>query len=107
MVRIQLDGSLALKPTLRYQEHLRGEGSIGKIKEGTTIHGLNLLLQIENNLTWTRLKQALVERYGVIQCDNPFEELKDLQQIVDVEEYITEFECISSLNKGSHGRVFQ
>ncbi|KAK2455764.1 hypothetical protein QL285_003186 [Trifolium repens] len=64
--------------------------------EGTTIHWFNLLRDTENNLTWTRLKQALIERYGGRQSDNPFEELKDLQQIGDVEEYITEFEYISS-----------
>jgi hypothetical protein len=64
--------------------------------EGTTIHWFNLLRDTKNNLTWTRLKQALIERYGGRQSDNQFEELKDLQQIGDVEEYIIEYEYISS-----------
>lgn len=42
------------------------------------------------------MKRSLIERYGGRKSDNPFEELKDLQQTGDVEEYILEFEYVSS-----------
>lgn len=63
--------------------------------EGPTIHWFNLLRETEEDLTWEKLKQALIERYGGRQSDNPFEELKDLQQTGNVDEYITAFEYIS------------
>lgn len=62
--------------------------------EGATIHWFNLLCETEDNLSL--LKQALIERYGGRQCDNPFEELKDLKQSGSVDEYITQFEYVSS-----------
>ncbi|KAJ9543643.1 hypothetical protein OSB04_023350 [Centaurea solstitialis] len=64
--------------------------------EGATIHWFNLLWATTENLTWERFKQALIERYGGRQSDNPFEELKDLNQTGSVDEFITEFEYISS-----------
>jgi hypothetical protein len=48
--------------------------------EGTTIHWFNLLRETEDNLTWLKLKQALIDRYGGRSSDNLFEELKDLKQ---------------------------
>jgi hypothetical protein len=64
--------------------------------EGTTIHWFNLLRETEDNLTWLKLKQALIDRYGGRSSDNLFEELKDLKQTGDVEDYISEFEYVSS-----------
>lgn len=64
--------------------------------EGATIHWFNLLRETEDQLTWTTLKQALIERYGGRQSDNPFEELKDLRQTGTVDEYISAFEYFSS-----------
>ena len=64
--------------------------------EGATIHWFNLLTETEDNLTWDKLKKMMVDRYGGRRCDNPFEELKDLHQEGDVEEYISEFEFLSS-----------
>lgn len=64
--------------------------------EGATIHWFNLLRETEDDLTWLKLKEALVERYGGRQSDNPFEEMKDLQQTGTVDEYITTFEYVSS-----------
>lgn len=39
--------------------------------EGATIHWFNLLRETEDDLTWLKLKQALMERYGGRQSDNP------------------------------------
>lgn len=64
--------------------------------EGTTIHWFNLLCATVENLSWEDFKRALIERYGGRQSDNPFEELKDLTQTGTVDEYITDFEYISS-----------
>ena len=64
--------------------------------EGATIHWFNLLKETEDNLTWDKLKKMIVDRYGGRRCDNPFEELKGLHQEGDVEEYISEFEFLSS-----------
>ncbi|KAJ9541667.1 LOW QUALITY PROTEIN: hypothetical protein OSB04_028173 [Centaurea solstitialis] len=64
--------------------------------EGATIHWFNLLWATTENLTWEKFKQALIERYGGRQSDNPFEELKDLAQIGSVDEFITDFEFVSS-----------
>ncbi|KAI5423287.1 hypothetical protein KIW84_046322 [Lathyrus oleraceus] len=44
----------------------------------------------------TYFERSLIERYGGRKSDNSFEELKDLQQMGDVEEYILEFEYVSS-----------
>lgn len=57
--------------------------------EATTIHWFNLLCETEDELTWSKVKKALIERYGGRKSDNPFEELKDLQQTGDVEDYIS------------------
>lgn len=64
--------------------------------EGATIHWFNLLRETEDELTWSKLKRALIERYRGRKSGNPFEELKDLQQAGDVDEYVTEFEFVSS-----------
>ncbi|KAE9602911.1 putative succinate dehydrogenase (quinone) [Lupinus albus] len=64
--------------------------------EGATIHWFNLLRATEKDLTWARMKRALIDRYGGRQSGNPFEELKDLIQTGSVEEYVSEFEFISS-----------
>lgn len=64
--------------------------------EGATIHWFNLLRETDDDLTWLKLKQDLIERYGGRQSDNPFEEMKDLQQTGTVDEYITTFEYVSS-----------
>ncbi|KAJ9547857.1 hypothetical protein OSB04_020400 [Centaurea solstitialis] len=64
--------------------------------EGATIHWFNLLWETTENLTWMKFKQALIERYGGRQSVNPFEELKDLHQSRSVDDYITEFEYVSS-----------
>ncbi|KAJ9564989.1 hypothetical protein OSB04_000955 [Centaurea solstitialis] len=64
--------------------------------DGATIHWFNLLNATEEDLTWVKFKRALIERYGGRKSDNPFEELKDLSQTGSVDEFIDEFEYISS-----------
>jgi len=64
--------------------------------EGATIHWFNLLRETEDHLSWSIFKQALIERYGGRRFDNPFEELSDLRQGGSVDDYIAEFEYLSS-----------
>ncbi|KAG6509177.1 hypothetical protein ZIOFF_034568 [Zingiber officinale] len=64
--------------------------------EGYTFHWFNLLNETEVNLTWEKLKPALIARYGRRRHENPFEELATLKQIGNVEEFIEAFELISS-----------
>ncbi|WVZ12247.1 hypothetical protein V8G54_016777, partial [Vigna mungo] len=60
------------------------------------IHWFNLLQEAEVGLSWTKLKRELIGRYGGRTSGNPFEELKDLSQTGSVDEYLAEFEYISS-----------
>jgi len=64
--------------------------------EGATIHWFNLLCETDDDLTWVKLKRALIDRYGGHKSDNPFEELKDLMKTGSVEEYMNEFSHIFS-----------
>jgi hypothetical protein len=64
--------------------------------EGSTIHWLNLLLETEDELSWDKLKKALIARYGGRRLENPFEELSTLQQTGSVEEFVEAFELLSS-----------
>jgi len=64
--------------------------------EGATIHWFNLLRETEDHLSWSIFKQALIERYGGCHFDNPFEKLSDLRQGGSMDDYIAEFEYLSS-----------
>ncbi|MCI04716.1 retrotransposon gag protein, partial [Trifolium medium] len=64
--------------------------------EGSTIHWFNLLLETEDNLSWEKLKKALIARYGGRRLENPFEELSTLRQTGTVEEFVEAFELLSS-----------
>lgn len=64
--------------------------------EGAKIHWFNLLKEIEDHLMRLLLKQALIERYGGRRYDNTFEELSILNQKGSMEEYVAEFEFLSS-----------
>ncbi|MCI38305.1 retrotransposon gag protein, partial [Trifolium medium] len=64
--------------------------------EGPTIHFFNSLIGEEENLTWERLKEALLERYGGHGEGDVYEQLKELKQEGSVEEYITEFEYLTA-----------
>ncbi|MCI08148.1 retrotransposon gag protein, partial [Trifolium medium] len=64
--------------------------------EGPTIHWFNLLLETEDDLTWVKLKKALIARYGGRRLVNPFEELSTLKQTGSVEEFVEAFELLSS-----------
>ncbi|GAU45110.1 hypothetical protein TSUD_183180 [Trifolium subterraneum] len=61
---------------------------------GSTIHFFNSLLNEEEELTWSMLKEALLERYGGHGEGDMYEKLTELRQIGSVEEYITEFEYL-------------
>ncbi|CAJ2649147.1 unnamed protein product [Trifolium pratense] len=64
--------------------------------EGPTIHWFNLLMETEDNLSWEKLKKALIARYGGMRLENPFEELSTLRQTGSVEEFVEAFELLSS-----------
>ena len=64
--------------------------------EGPTIHFFNSLLNEEEELTWERLKGALVERYGGHGEGDVYEQLTALRQVGTVDEYITEFEYLTA-----------
>ncbi|PNY13662.1 retrotransposon-related protein [Trifolium pratense] len=64
--------------------------------EGSTIHWFNLLMETEDDLSWEKLKRALIARYGGRRLENPFEELSTLKQRGTVEEFVESFELLSS-----------
>lgn len=64
--------------------------------EGSTIHWFNLLMETEDELSWEKLKRALIARYGGRRLENPFEELSTLRQKGSVEEFVEAFELLSS-----------
>jgi len=64
--------------------------------EGSTIHWFNLLMETEDDLSWEKLKRALIARYGGRRLENPFEELSTLRQTGSVEEFVEAFELLSS-----------
>ncbi|XP_045802278.1 uncharacterized protein LOC123895846 [Trifolium pratense] len=64
--------------------------------EGSTIHWFNLLLETEDELSWEKLKRAMIARYEGRRLENPFEELSALRQTGSVEEYVEAFELLSS-----------
>ncbi|GAU37038.1 hypothetical protein TSUD_207440 [Trifolium subterraneum] len=64
--------------------------------EGPTIHWFNLLLETEDDLSWEKLKTALIARYGGRRLENPFEELSTLRQTGSVEDFVEAFELLSS-----------
>nr|KYP51600.1 hypothetical protein KK1_026484 [Cajanus cajan]KYP51645.1 hypothetical protein KK1_026529 [Cajanus cajan] len=98
------DGTKLVGWITRAENYFEVQGSLEKVNvkltklsmEGGTIHWFNLLTEIEDALTWPKLKQALTERYSGKRNKNPFEELTDLQQIGSIEEYIAEYEYVSS-----------
>lgn len=64
--------------------------------EGAIIHWFNLLRETEDELSWEKLKKALIARYGGRRLENPFEELSTLRQKGSVEEFVEAFELLSS-----------
>lgn len=64
--------------------------------EGSTIHWFNLLMETEDELSWEKLKRALIACYGGRRLENPFEELSTLRQTGSVEEFVEAFELLSS-----------
>jgi hypothetical protein len=62
--------------------------------EGATIHFFNSLLNEEEEVTWDRLKEALLDRYGGHGEGDIYEQLTELRQTGNVDEYITDFEYL-------------
>ncbi|MCI08505.1 retrotransposon gag protein [Trifolium medium] len=64
--------------------------------EGPTIHFFNSLINDEEELTWERLKDALMERYGGNGEGDVYEQLTELKQRGSVDDYITDFEYLTA-----------
>ncbi|CAJ2651382.1 unnamed protein product [Trifolium pratense] len=62
--------------------------------EGSTIHFFNSLIGEDEDLTWEKLKEALLGRYGGHGEGDVYEQLTELKQTGTVDEYITEFEYL-------------
>ena len=100
----RFDGNDLVGWITRFESYFEVQGILEEVKfkltkmsmEVSTIHWFNLLREIEEELTWEKHKQALIKRYDGSQSNNPFEELNDLQQTRNVDEYIMTFEYISS-----------
>lgn len=65
--------------------------------EGATIHWFNIWRESTDEISWESFKEALTARFGKGRLDNPYEELKELQQRGTVNDYIAELELHSSL----------
>jgi hypothetical protein len=64
--------------------------------EGATIHFFNSLINDEEELTWEQLKQTLLARYGGHGDGDVYEQLTELKQTGNVDDYITEFEYLTA-----------
>ncbi|PNX93254.1 Ty3/gypsy retrotransposon protein, partial [Trifolium pratense] len=64
--------------------------------EGPTIHFFNSLINENENLDWEQLKQELLERYGGHGDGDVYEQLTELRQKGNVDEYINDFEYLTA-----------
>jgi hypothetical protein len=88
----------------RAEVYFRVQGTSPEIKvdlaqlcmDGSTIHFFKALIEENEGLTWEELKNALLERYGVVSEGNVYEQLASLQQEGEVEEFIEDFEGLIS-----------
>jgi hypothetical protein len=88
----------------RAEVYFRVQGTRPEVKvclahlcmEGATIHFFNSLINDDEELTWEQLKQALLERYGGHGDGDVYEQLTELKQTGNVDEYITEFEYLTA-----------
>jgi len=62
--------------------------------DGGTIHFFNAWANEEEEQTWERFKEALLERYGGVGDGSTYEQLQALCQEGDVDQYIQEFEFL-------------
>ncbi|MCH79346.1 RNA-directed DNA polymerase (Reverse transcriptase), partial [Trifolium medium] len=74
--------------------------------EGPTIHFFNSLINENEDLTWDRLKEALLERYGGHGEGDVYEQLTELRQKGTVDEYITDFEYLTAQIPKLHEKQF-
>ncbi|GAU31427.1 hypothetical protein TSUD_221980 [Trifolium subterraneum] len=64
--------------------------------EGSTIHFFNSLIREDEDLSWEKLKETLLRRYGGHGEGDVYEQLTELKQTRIVDEYITEFEYLTA-----------
>ncbi|KAI5411964.1 hypothetical protein KIW84_056868 [Lathyrus oleraceus] len=63
------------------------------------------LSHLKDDLSWEKLKKALIVRYGGRRLENPFEELSTLRQIGSVEEFVEAFKLLSSQDADVEGEL--
>lgn len=86
----------------RAEVYFRVQGTLPELKvslaqlcmEGATIHFFNSLVGEDEGLSWEKLKESLLARYGGHGDGDVYEQLTGLKQSGTVEEYITEFEYL-------------
>jgi hypothetical protein len=86
----------------RAEVYFRVQGTLPELKvnlaqlcmEGATIHFFNSLISEEEELSWERLKEALLARYGGCGEGDVYEQLTGLKQSGTVDDYITAFEYL-------------
>lgn len=86
----------------RAEIYFRVQGTRSELKvdlaqlcmEGPTLHFFRALLDDDEQLSWEKLKEALLERYGGLGEGSVFEQLSSLRQEGSVDEYIQAFECL-------------
>ncbi|MCH80537.1 Ty3/gypsy retrotransposon protein [Trifolium medium] len=87
----------------RAEVYFRVQGTMPELKvnlaqlcmEGATIHFFNSLIGEEEELSWEKLKEALLARYGGHGDGDVYEQLTELRHDGTVEEYINEFEYLT------------
>lgn len=88
----------------RAEVYFRVQGTLPELKvnlaqlcmEGATIHFFNSLIGEDEDLSWEKLKESLLSRYGGHGNGNVYEQLTGLKQKGTVEEYITEVEYLTA-----------
>ena len=68
--------------------------------EGMLWHWFKMLKEDDPNLDWERFKRASFDWYGNQQSENLFLQLKMLQQVGSVDEYVEEFEMLATQVSG-------
>lgn len=64
---------------------------------GVVQHWFSIVEEVYESLTWSQLKQELLQRFSGLEIQNPFEQLSTLLQSGSVQKYIEDFEYLLSL----------
>lgn len=64
---------------------------------GVAQHWFTVVKEIHENLTWEQLTQELLQRFSVLEIQNPYEQLSTIRQVNSIHDYIDDFEYLLSL----------